>query len=241
MRVKVFAGRNQKELLRDPLSLIFCFGLPLFLLVLISFLQQRVAVDIFRIEAFAPGIVVFSFAFLTLFCGMLVGRDRTTSYLGRLFASPMTAPEYILGYLVPLVPLALLQSIVFFGTAMLFGLPWSVNILLAVVVCMPISLLFTALGLLMGSLLTDRQSGGVFTILAQVVAFTSGMWFDLGMIGGAFEAISYALPFAHAVDAVKLALAGNMAAVWPHLGWCMGYAVVIFAGAVLIFRRRMRN
>ena len=118
MRFAAFASRNSKELLRDPLSLIFCIGLPLFLLVLVVVVNRNLPpVEIFKIENFAPGTAVFGFSFLTLFSGMLIGQDRSTSFLTRLFASPLTGSDYILGYSLPLLPIALLQSVIFFVVA----------------------------------------------------------------------------------------------------------------------------
>lgn len=241
MRMTAFAGRNQKELLRDPFSLLFGIGLPLVLMGLMTLIQRNVPVEIFAIERLAPGLAVFSFSFISLFTGMLIGRDRSTSFLTRLFASPLSSADYLLGYSLPLIPITILQSVVLFGAALLlFGLAFSVNVLLAILICIPIGFLFIGLGLLVGSLFTDKQASGIFTILVQVISLSSGMWFDLDMIGGSLKAICYALPFAHAVDAVKLALAGNMAATLPHMLWVLGYALVTFVAAVLVFRRKMK-
>lgn len=88
MKSLTFAKRNIKEIIKDPLSLVFCIGLPLFLLVMISVMQKSIKVDQFEIEIFAPGIIVFSFAFITLFSSMLISGDRKSSFLIRLFTSP---------------------------------------------------------------------------------------------------------------------------------------------------------
>lgn len=241
MRMAAFASRNRKELLRDPFSLLFGIGLPLCLLLLVSTLQKSIAVDLFRIENFAPGIAVFSFSFVSLFSGMLIARDRGSSLLMRLFASPLTASDYILSYSLPLLPIALLQSAVCFAAALFFGLPVTVNVLLTMLVLIPVALLFISFGLLLGSLFTDRQVGGVASILIQVAALLSGMWFDLNMMGGTLKVIGYALPFAHALDATRAALAGDYSMILPHLLWSTGYTVVIFALAVMAFRKQMKG
>lgn len=240
-RMFAFADRNRKELLRDPLSLVFGVGLPVVLLVLISLMQRRIMVEHFQLAYFAPGMAMFSFSFVTLFSSMLIAKDIGTSLLARLFASPLTAADYLLGYTLPLLPIALAQGIVCYGVAMALGLAWSVNMLLSLVVLLPCAVLFVGLGLLIGSAFSDKQSGGITSILIQVVAFTSGMWFDLGLIGGAYETISYALPFAHALDASRAALMGQYAEIGPHLLWVIGYAVVVCGAAVWVFRRRMKG
>lgn len=240
MRTAVFAARNRKELLRDPLSLVFGIGLPVFLLLAISTLQKNIAVDIFRIENFAPGIAIFSFSFITLFSGMLVARDRCSSFLARLFASPLTASDYILGYSLPLLPVAILQVAVCFAAAAFFGLSVNANVVLTALVLLPVAALFIGFGLLLGSIFSDKQVGAIASILIQVVAFSSGMWFDLSLFGDTIKAIAYALPFAHAVDATRAALIGQLPAALPHLAWCSAYAIAIFVLAAVVFRRKMR-
>ena len=51
MRTLVFAKRNLKEIFRDPISLIFCIGLPLFLLII--FQQFNIPNDAYKISNFA--------------------------------------------------------------------------------------------------------------------------------------------------------------------------------------------
>jgi len=242
MRMNAFASRNHKELWRDPLSLVFCIGFPLFLLVLVAILNKRLPpVENFQLVNFAPGTAVFSFSFLTLFSGMLIAKDRTSSFLIRLFASPLTSSDYIWGYSLPLLPIALAQSLVFFITAFLFGLPVSANVLLTLVVLFPAAVLFIGLGLLFGSIFTDKQVGGIFSIFVWLATMLSGMWLPLDMVGGAFKTIAYLLPFARAVEAAKAALAGNYAEILPHLAWVTGYAIVVFVAAVWLFKRQMKG
>lgn len=241
MRFKAFTSRNFKELIRDPFSLIFGIALPLFILILISSIQKNMAVDIFKIESFAPGIVIFSFGFISLFSGMLIAKDRSTSFLTRLFASPLKASDYIIGYSLPLLPIALLQCILCFIASFFLGLPININLLLAIVVLIPVAILFIGIGLLLGSMLTDKQVGGLGSVVIQVVAFTSGMWFDLNMVGGTFKTISYILPFAPALDATKAALTGNMSSILPGLLWVIGYAIAVFLIAILVFKKKMKS
>lgn len=243
MKMMAFGQRNRKELLRDPLSFLFGIGFPVVLLVLLSLMNRGLngIAEQFEISAFAPGMAVFGLSFLSLFLGMLVAADRQQSFLMRLFASPLKARDYIGGYSLPLVPLALCQSVVCFGAALCFGLPLSWHLAGALVALVPVSLLFIGCGLLLGSLFTGNQVGGVGSILINVAAWLSGTWFPVALIGGVFETICYALPFAHAVDVVRLTLAGQWGAALPHLIWVLGYTVLIFALAAGIFRKKMKN
>jgi ABC-2 type transport system permease protein len=242
MRALVFASRNRKELLRDPLNLAFGIGFPLVLLLLLSAIQAHVPVDLFIISQLAPGIAVFGLSFISLFSGMLIAKDRSTSFLMRLFASPLSASDFILGYALPLLPLSIAQCCICFLAAFFLGLPVNVNVLLALVVLLPTALLFISIGLLAGSIFTDKQVGGICgALLTNVSAWLSGTWFDLNLVGGAFKTVAYLLPFAHAVDAARAALAGNYASIFPHLWWVIGYAVATMVIAVLTFQRKMNS
>lgn len=242
MKAMVFASRNQKELLRDPLNIAFALGFPLIVLLLLTALQANIPAAVFPIETLAPGIAVFGLSFVSLFSGVLIAKDRSTSFLVRLFASPLSPAGFICGYTLPLIPLAIAQSAICLISAVILGLTMTANVLLVLVVLLPAALLFIGIGLLAGTLLNDKQVGGICgALLTNLSAWLSGTWFDLNLVGGAFKTIAYLLPFAHAVDAGKAALTGDYASILPHLAWVMGYAVVILAIAIVAFRVKMKS
>jgi ABC-2 type transport system permease protein len=242
MRTWAFSTRNFKEIARDPLTFVFGILLPVLLIAMVHALTNAVGAvnPAFAIVNFAPGMAVFSLTFVMLFSSMLVSGDRASAFLARLFASPMRATDYILGYSLPAFAIGLIQAAVCFVVAAAFGLRLN-NLLPAMLALIPSVLLMTGMGLLLGTALTDKQSGGIFPILINAATLLSGTWFDLKLIGGGFEAVGYALPFAHAVDAARLALEGNFAAALPHLGWVLLYAAGLYALAVWLFRRKMRQ
>ena len=242
MRTLTFARRNAKEILRDPLNLAFMFGFPLVLLLLFSAIQKSVPVPLFEIEIITPGITVFGLAFMTLFSATIMSKDRKSALLQRLYTTPMTAKDFILGYTLPILPLSLVQAAVCYAVALILGLKITIGILYALLFILPISLLYIGIGLLCGSLLNDKQVGGICgALLTNLSAWLSGAWFDLTLVGGAFQKIAYALPFVHAVELEKAALAGNLADIFPHLWWVLGYAAVILAAAVCFFLRQMKK
>ncbi|MCY9517818.1 ABC transporter permease [Paenibacillus apiarius] len=241
MRYFAFASRNRKEIFRDPLNLLFGLGLPVVMMWIFSVMQKNMPFDLYNIEKLTPGIIVFSFSFITLFSGMLIGRDRSSSFLLRIFASPMSASDYIVGYAFPLLPVATLQIIVCFITAFFFGLSFNANVLLTIVVLIIIAMLYIGFGLLLGTYFTDKQVGGIFAIFVNLTTWLSGTWFDLAMIGGAFKTIAYALPFAHAVEATRAALAGEYGELAVPLLWVIGYTIVIFVIAVTGFKKKMKS
>lgn len=240
MGMLVFSRRNTKEILRDPVNLGFGLGFPLALLLLLWAIQANVPVNIMPIERLAPGISMFGLSFISLFSATLLAKDRSSSFLSRLFSSPLTARDFILGYTFPLLPMCLVQSALCYLLAFVLGLPVAWNTLAALAVLLPAYLLFISVGLLCGSVFSDKQVGGVCgALLTNLAALLSGTWFDVEMVGGVFAKIARLLPFVHAVDAGRAALAGNWSAMWPHLIWVGGYALAFLLAAVLAFRRRM--
>lgn len=242
MKTIVFAERNIKELLRDRLNLAFGLGFPIILLLLLSMIQSNVPVDLFSIKKLSPGVAVFGFSFISLFSGMIIAKDRTSAFMLRMFTSPMKASEFISGYTLPLIPMAVVQCFICFGISILLGLKITVNILVAVVVLLPAAVLFIGIGLLCGSAFNERQVGGVCgAILTNVSAWLSGTWFDIKLVGGTFETIANLLPFCHAVNAGRYALAGEYGKILPELIWVIGYAAVILLFAILVFMKKMHS
>ena len=242
MRMLTFANRNTKEILRDPLTLLFGLGFPLVLISLLSAIQANIPVELFEIQHLTPGVTVFGLAFMTLFSATIIAKDRGSSLLQRLYTSPLTPVDFILGYTLPIIPISIAQCVVCYIAAILLGLNITINILYAVVFIIPVSILYLALGLLCGSVFTDKQAGGICgALLTNLSAWLSGVWFDLDLVGGAFKKIAYALPFVHAVEMGRAVLVGDFSGIFPHIWWVLGYATVLLVLAVLLFLRQMKK
>lgn len=242
MKMLTFAKRNAKEIIRDPLNLCFGLGFPIVLLLMLSAISANVPVNMFEIKHLTPGISVFGLSFLTLFSATLISKDRSSSLLQRLYTTPLSPLDFILGYTLPILPIAITQSVVCYVVALILGLEISVNIIWAVIFILPVAILFIALGLLFGSVLNDKQVGGICgALLTNLSAWLSGTWFDLELVGGWFKKVAYALPFVHAVDMERALLKGDFSAIFPHLWWVLGYAVLVLIFAVLLFLRQMKK
>ena len=207
MRMLNFAKRNFKELTRDPLSMVFEIVLPIFLLFI--FQQFKIPSESFKLENFTPGIIIFGFSFITLFTSTLVAKDRGSSLLIRLGTSPMKSSDYILGYILSLIPIIIIQDILFFITACLLGLSFTINIVYTILISIVVSILFISLGILIGSLVSEKASGGVGSIVVQLVCFTSGMYFSKDLVGKVFAKICELLPFESCLNIIKGILNGN--------------------------------
>lgn len=242
MRLLTFSGRTAKEILRDPLNLSFGLGFPLVLILLLSAIQANIPVSLFEIETLAPGITVFGLSFMTLFSATLLAKDRESALLQRLYTTPLTAADFIFGYILPILPIAAAQGVICYIAAILLGLPVTVTILYALLFLLPVSLFFIALGLLCGSIFNAKQVGGLCgALLTNLTAWLSGIWFDLDLVGGAFKKVAYALPFVHAVELERAVLNGHYESVLPHLFWVLGYTATVVIIAVLLFLRQMKR
>ena len=242
MRASTYARRCALEILRDPINLFFGLGFPLLLLLLLSAIGRGAPVELFQIESLAPGVAVFSLSFLTLFSATLIARDRESALLLRLYTTPMRARDFILGYTLPLLPIALLQGIVCFLSAIPLGLACSPRLLVAWIMLLPIAWLQIALGLLFGSILSVKQVGGVCgALLTNLSAWLSGVWFDLALVGRGFEAFAACLPFSHATALVRAAVAGELSESLFHLFPILLYAAALSALAVALFVRQMKK
>lgn len=239
MKTLNFAKRNFKEIIRDPLSIIFAIILPLFLLFI--FQQFKIPNELFNIENFTPGIIIFSFSFITLFTATLVAKDRSTSLLTRLCASPMKTKDYIFGYILSIIPVVLLQNILFFITAMFLGLKFDINVLITIIASLPISILFIALGILIGCITNEKSSGGVSSIVVQLVAFTSGMYFSGEMVGRFFNTICKILPFSNCLDITKGLLTGNYNNLLIPSIIVIVYIIVISIVSSVLFNNRLKS
>ena len=242
MKALTFAKRCTKEILRDPINLCFGLGFPLILLLLLSALQANIPVNLFEIDTLTPGITVFGLSFMTLFSATLVAKDRESSLLQRLYTTPLTEFDFIIGYTLPLLSIALGQCVICYLAAIPLGLTLSVNIFYAIIGIIPMAIFNIALGLLCGSVLGVKQVGGICgALLTNLSAWLSGVWFDLNLVGGFFENIAHALPFFHAVELERAIFMGNFELIGIHVIPIIIYGIITIAFAVLFFLRQMKK
>ena len=245
-RVAVFARRNIKELLRSPIGWVFGLLLPIGIFVIMQVVLKSIPsgaenVPMFGVDRFTGGVVIFGASFLSLFCALVISSDCKQSFLSRLSVSPMTAGEFICGYVLGVLPIAAAQIVITYAVALCFGLTVTVNILPAMLLSAVVSLLFVSIGVVMGSLLPEKNAPPLCSVVVQIAALLSGMWFDLDAIGGGFSVFCHVLPFAHAYDLIRYTLAGNYAEVWlPALVVAL-YTAAFAVCAVFAFKYRMKR
>lgn len=248
MKSLVLANRTFKEIVRDPLSVVFCVLFPVVLFLLFALIANSFNVadlqnDIpqFMVQNLCPAICIFAFSFVTLFSGMIISKDRTTSFQLRLNISPVKSYHLVCGYTLPCLLITVVQTILVFILSFIFGLQFNANVLLAFVLLIPSMFLFIAFGLMLGAVFSDKAVGGVASIIINLAVLLSGMFFPLQNMSGAINTIAEIFPFRHGIIVVNSALTGNYGDIWQSLLILCAYTVVFFALAIFLFNKKMRN
>lgn len=243
-RIFILTKRNLKEITRDPISLVFIIGLPLVMEILFYLIFHKLTSQ-FEMKYLAPGIVVFSQAFLTLFVGLLISIDRNTSFLTRLYVSKAKSYEFIISYAISLIPIVLVQSILFFLIGgivdpSLFKIEMIYSILLSLIV----SLLFLGLGILFGSICNERSVGGVASIVISAQSVLSGMWFPVEGLDGGMIKVMNILPFKNATILIQNTLNGinnPFDDFVKPLIIVLVYSILSFIAAIIVFKKKMKD
>lgn len=250
MRGFVFAKRTAKEILRDPLTFIFCLGFPLVMLVIMTIVNESIppeaGMKIFQMPYLAPGIVMFGFTFIMLFACLQVSKDRSTAFLVRLYASPMKSGDFIVGYTLPILAIAVLQSIITFVAAIVIGVVVGEtlaigNVLLSVLVSIPSAIMFLSFGLLFGTILNDKAAPGICSILITAASMLGGIWMDVDALGGMLQKICHALPFYQGVSAARMAVLGEYVKLGKPFSITVVYAIAVYLLSVWALKSRMQR
>ena len=240
MKALIFSKRNLKEIIRDPVSLAFGVGLPVVMMIIFYYLYRSVSdmPSIYAVNSMAPGMAVFGLSFITLFMGMLIANDSRSSFLSRLFASPMKSSDFILGYSLPMLPFALMQSVICLALGAVMGMKISVHILPAVIFLLIDALFYISLGLLFGSLFNSNQVGGISSLIVNAAAILSGTWIPLDAVKGGFKTVCDILPFSHSLSLVKDALAGDYGNTVIDFVWVAISTLIIAFAASAVFKKK---
>lgn len=243
-RIWILTKRNFKEILRDPLSLVFTLGLPLAMEVLFYLIFHDLTPQ-FQMLYLAPGIVVFAQAFLALFVGLLISLDRNTSFLTRLYVSKTKSYEFIFAYALSVLPIVLVQSILFFLVAIIFDSSiWGIGILYCILLSLVTSLFYIATGIFFGSVCNEKSIGGVSSIVIAGQSVLSGMWFPMEGLDKGMVTFMELLPFRNATLVLQNVITGVdnvFDDFFKPLLIVLAYTIVLFVVAIFTFKSKMKS
>ena len=242
-RICALTKRNIKEILRDPVSLIFTIGLPLVMEVGFYYLFHEMTSQ-FDMKYLAPGIVIFSQAFITLFMGILISSDKNSSFLNRLFVTKTKSYEFIISYVLSIIPLILLQSILFFLVGVIIEPTlMKIEIVYCILLSLLTSLLFLGLGIIFGTICSERSVGGIASIVVSCQSILSGMWFPIDDMGNGFTLLMKILPFKNATILIQNSLNGitniTNEFTYPLIN-VLVYTAIVLILAIILFKKKMK-
>lgn len=243
-RIFCLTKRNTKEILRDPISLVFTLGLPLVMEVVFYYLFHEMTSQ-FDMKYLAPGIVIFSQAFITLFIGILIANDKNTSFLTRLFVSKTKSYEFIISYALAIIPIILIQSTLFFLIGVIIDPSLlKIEIIWCILLSLITSLFFLGLGILFGTICNERSIGGVSSIIISCQSVLSGMWFPVEGMSGGFIVVMNILPFKNATILLQNSLNGindiYKDFIIPLI-IVLSYTIVVFILSIVMFKKKMKS
>ena len=250
MKTLVFAGRNFRELLRDPLSYIFCLGFPVIMLTVMTIINKSIPPEanmtIFSIENLSSGISVFGMTFVMLFTALQISKDRCGAFLTRLYASPMKPYEFIIGYTIPIIIIAVVQCFITYTASyiisLIIGNAISISgIFISSLVLIPSEIMFIGFGLLFGSIFNDKSAPALCSILISLSCILGGIWLDVESLSGGLKKICQVLPFWHAVRTGRMSLNNTYDRFGESMLIVCIYAVVIYLVSITVFRIKMKN
>lgn len=250
MKGIIFCKRTIKEILRDPLSYIFCLGFPIVMLIIMSIVNNSIpkeaGMKIFELDYLAPGMAYFGLSFVMLFTCIQVSKDRTTSLLMRLHASPMKSIDFIIGYTLPVIIIALLQMLITYTAALILaaiiGKSISIaGILLSIITLLPSALCFISFGLIFGTLVSEKAAPGICSIIITVNGMIGNIWMDVDQLGGSIQKLSKALPFYHGVKCARLSVAGNYSELAKPVIISIAWALGLYILATFIMNSKLKK
>lgn len=250
-KTMVFAKRNLIEVYRDPLSWIFCAAFPILMLIIMSVVNTAIPKEagntLFRIDNLAGGIAIFGQMFVMLFTAIGVAKDRGGAFLTRLYSSPMKSRNFIGGYIIPMLAVALVQVLLSFVASVIVAnvVDYDISIgglLLTALAVMPSALMFSAIGLLFGTIFNDKAAPGLCSIIISVGAMLGGIWFDIEGVGGIMYKIGRCLPFYYATKLARSVIDmdfGTEGFLIPLLIVALSAVAITVVGSI-VFDRKMR-
>lgn len=241
MKYTYFAQRNFKEILRDPLSLILGVLLLVFFILLFSTISKNAPIEVFKPVSIVPGITIFGFTFITMFLGLLIAKDKSTSFLTRLFISPLKPKDFIIGYSIPLLPFSLIIGVACLIVGVFVGLPVSLKIVFTLISFIPYILFSVFVGIFLGVVCNESQIMAIGNIYIIASALLGGAWMDLNILGETIKSITEFLPFSHAIEFSRIILSDRQENIWIHLIIVSGYAILFFFLSVYFFTRKMKS
>jgi ABC-2 type transport system permease protein len=207
--------RQLKRFSRSKVRIVGVLGQPLIFLTAFGFgmgpIYQRAGQGNY-LQFLAPGIMGMTVMFASFISGVELIFDRQFGFLKATLVSPVPRRQIMLGRTLGGATVAMIQGTLVIIICTLFGFrPASFgSLVLGMVIMTMISIMFTALGTALASVVNEFQVFHLFmNFLIMPMFFLSGALFPLRGAGGPLRFIARVDPFAYGVDGLRAAMVGG--------------------------------
>jgi len=205
--------RQLKRFMRKKASIVGALGQPIIFLLAIGFGFGPVFAKAGAgnyIQFLAPGIIVMSVLFTSIFTGLEIIWDKQFGFLKETFVAPISRLEILIGKTLGGATVAMIQGILVFLITLVAGFrPELSSLPLAFVFLFMVAVLSSALGAAIAARLEDMQSFPlIFNFLVQPLFYLSGAIFPIKNLPPAMEFVTKINPFSYGVDGLRGAFSG---------------------------------
>jgi ABC-2 type transport system permease protein len=227
--------REVKKFMRSRSRIVGALGQPIFYLLALGYGLGSVfqaAGQGSYIEFLVPGIIGMTIIFTSIFNGMAVIWDRQFGFLKETLVAPVSRVAIMLGRTFGGATVATAQGIIVFVLTLFFGFhPYNWALVIpAILVMFLIASLFSALGIMVASLLSDMQGFQlIMNFLVMPMFFLSGALFPLNNIPLALSLLASIDPLSYGVDAMRTLLINT-----SHFGLTIDIGVLLVIALVFL-------
>ncbi len=204
----------------------------------------NIETDISQIDFIAPGIIIFGLLIMIPTSGRIMLRDKENRFLNRMLTTPTKPWEFIAGYSLSMVVLAIAQIVIFILLGWLFGMDIVGSILLAFLIFLLTAICSIGIGMVVASLSkSENQGESLSWLFSMPLAIVSGVWFSIEFMPSYIRTFANLFPYAHAVNASRAIITRGvgMEAISGDFFFLVGWAAGIFILGTILFSRTMRS
>ena len=228
--------RQLKLYARSRAQMIASLGQPMLYLLVLGFglgpVFQRAGNGNY-LQFIAPGIIGMSVLFTSIFSGLGILWDRQFGFLKETLVAPVSRLQIMIGRTLGGATIAVVQGLIVMVICLIAGFrpPNLLSIPIAIGFMVLIAILFSALGVAIGSSLQDMQGMQlIMNFLVLPIYFLSGALFPLTGLNVVLKWITRADPLAYGIDGMRNVFGSANAAFNPNFD----LLVLVVVGIILL-------
>ena len=235
--------RQLKRFIRKRASIVGALGQPIIFLLAIGFGFSPIYAKAGGgnyIQFLAPGIIVMTVLFTSIFTGLEIIWDKQFGFLKETFVAPISRFEILLGKTFGGATVAMIQGTLVFVITLIAGFrPDLASLPLAFLFLFLVAMLSSALGAAIAVRLDDMQGFPlIFNFMVQPLFFLSGAIFPIKDLPPLLNFVTKINPFSYGVDGLRYAFNGvNVFPPALSISVLFGAAIFILAVGVYQFSK----